>query len=130
MSPTRPVAKAVAAQLLRGEMLLLDPGVRRDRVRVAALLTEDFLEFGASGRVWSRDQILNLLASETYVPPIVEDFVCHRVADGVVLVTYRAVRSHTDTGQREVTLRSSLWTLRAGKWRVRFHQGTRAARNE
>ena len=122
----RPVAKAVAAELLRSEILLLDPGVRRNRAQVAALLTEDFLEFGSSGRIWSRDQILELLATENYSPPALEDFACHRIADAVVLVTYRTIRANFESGRREIALRSSLWVKRAGKWRVRFHQGTRS----
>lgn len=125
MSPARPVAKAVAAELLRAEMLLLDPVVRRDRSRVAALLADDFFEFGASGRVWCRDEILDLLAIEPYAPPILEDFACHRVADHAVLVTYRTVRVNTESGRRETALRSSVWTKRSGRWLVRFHQGTR-----
>jgi len=127
MSPARPVAKDVAAELLRAEMSLLDPAMRRDRVRVAALLSEDFLEFGASGRAWTRAQILDLLAAEKFDPPVIEDFACRRIADTVVLVTYRAVRAKGVAGEREVTLRSSLWAKRAGKWRMCFHQGTRAA---
>ena len=126
MSPARPVAKTVAAELLRAEMLLLDPLVRRDRARVAALLGEDFVEFGASGRVWARAQMLDLLAAERYDPPVIEDFACRRIADTVVLATYRTVRAKGTTGEREVTLRSSLWSKRSGKWVLRFHQGTRA----
>ncbi len=125
MSPARPVAKAVAAELLRAEMLLLDPAVRRDRSRVAALLADDFFEFGASGSVWRRDEILDLLATEPYTPPVLENFACHRIADDAALVTYRTVRVNTESGKRESALRSSVWTKRAGKWLVRFHQGTR-----
>jgi hypothetical protein len=127
MSPSRAVAKAVAAELLRAEMLLLDPAVRRDRARVSALLANDFFEFGASGRIWTRDQILDLLATEEYSPPVVEDFACHRIADNVVLVTYRTVRMNKETGQREAALRSSLSIRRSGTWKIRFHQGTRSS---
>jgi hypothetical protein len=127
MSPSRAVAKSVAAELLRAEMLLLDPAVRRDRARVSALLANDFFEFGASGRIWTRDQILDLLATEEYSPPVVEDFACHRIADDVVLVTYRTVRINKETGQREAALRSSLWIRRSGTWKIRFHQGTRTS---
>ncbi len=127
MSPSRAVAKAVAAELLRAEMLLLDPAVRRNRDRVASLLANDFLEFGASGRIWTRTQILDLLATEEYSPPVVEDFVCHRIADDVVLATYRTVRMNEETGQRETALRSSLWIRRSGTWKIRFHQGTRTS---
>jgi len=40
---------------------LLDPAVRRDRARASAFLANDFVEFGASGRIWNREQILDLL---------------------------------------------------------------------
>jgi hypothetical protein len=130
MSPARPVAKAVAAQLLRLEMLLLDPAVRRDRARVSELLADDFFEFGSSGRVWKRDEILDLLAGEQYSAPVVEDFACHRVAEDVVLATYRTVRVNAGSGRRETALRSSLWSKRARKWVVRFHQGTRVPQGE
>lgn len=122
---TRPISKATSAELLRAEMLLLDPAVRRDRARVAALLADDFFEFGASGRVWRRDEILDLIPTEPYAPPVLEDFACHRIADDVVLVTYRTLRVNTESGKRETALRSSVWTKRAHKWVIRFHQGTR-----
>jgi ribonuclease HI len=122
------IPESVAAQLLRAEMLLLDPAFRRDRSRVAALLAPDFVEFGASGRVWTRDAILDLLATEDYTPPILEDFACHPIEANVVLVTYRTVRTDAASGRRETTLRSSLWIRQSESqgWTVRFHQGTRA----
>jgi ribonuclease HI len=95
-------------------MALLDPAVRRDRARVDALLARDFVEFGASGRVWTRDSILDLLATEAYVPVPMEDFACAVLGEGVALVTYRA----------RGCLRSSVWVWEDGAWKVRFHQGT------
>ena len=122
------VDEATAAELNRLERLLMDPAVRRDRSRVAALLDEDFQEFGASGRVWTRDATLDLLSSETYTPPQVEDFSCSwLVGVDVVLVTYRAVR-RCNEGDRITTLRSSIWMKKSGVWKLRFHQGTPANR--
>jgi hypothetical protein len=118
--------QAIAALLLRNEQALLDPAVRRDRHRVLALLAEDFEEFGASGKVWSRHQIVELLASEAYDPPALEDFRCHLLAEDVALVTYRTIRANAQTGAPVATLRSSLWIEDSGEWRVRFHQGTHA----
>lgn len=117
----------LCAHLQACEQALLDPALRRDRTRVSALLTEDFLEFGSSGRVWTREQILELLETEDYQPPTMEDFECALVADGIALVTYRTVRADAVTSEKAATLRSSLWTKESGTWRVRFHQGTRAA---
>ena|ERR1700722_4657030 len=116
----------LCAHLRSLEDSLLDPAVRRDSAQVAALLAEDFEEFGALGRVWTREQILDLLATEIYEPPSVEEFRCHPIADQVVLVTYRSVRTDPHSSERTMTLRSSLWTEQSGRWRVRFHQGTRA----
>lgn len=119
------VDDATSAELERLELLLMDPEVRRDRNRVAALLDEDFLEFGSSGQVWTRETTLDLLSNETYTPPEVEVFSCSRLGTDVVLCTYRAVR-RADKGQRVTTLRSSIWTKEFGAWKMRFHQGTRA----
>jgi hypothetical protein len=44
---------------LKLERRLMDPVFRKDCAQVSALLAEGFREFGSSGRVWSRDQILN-----------------------------------------------------------------------
>lgn len=117
----------LCAHLQACEQALLDPAVRRDRVQVSALLTEDFLEFGSSGSVWTRHQILELLETENYQPPAMEDFKCALIADGVALVTYRTVRTNAVTSERAATLRSSLWVKESGTWRVRFHQGTRTS---
>lgn len=40
------------AEVERLERALLDPSVRADPGRVAALLHPEFVEFGASGTVW------------------------------------------------------------------------------
>ncbi len=113
----------IASYLRNCEEILLDPAVRRDRARVEALLDQDFLEFGSSGRIWTREQTFELLATETYTPPSVPDFECVLLSEGVALVTYRAVR--TQPGSQSFTLRSSIWTNQSGTWRMRFHQGTR-----
>lgn len=117
--------EAEVAELLRAqELALLDPDVRRNRERVLDLLAADFEEFGASGRTWTRDEIVHLLATEDYDPPVMEDFKCRLMAPGVALVTYRTVRTHGETAARGTTNRSSIWIEEGGHWRVRFHQGT------
>jgi hypothetical protein len=50
----------------------------------------------------------------------IDDFDVAPLADGVRLVTYRA----TAGGRR--SMRASIWVRRRGRWRLRFHQGTRA----
>ena len=108
------------ALLLGLELELMDPAVRKDRARVSALLAEEFREFGSSGRAWTREEILDLLATEeTRAVPVVEAFEINEFAEDAALVTYRAVRAH------QTTLRSSLWVRGEGRWKMLFHQGTR-----
>jgi hypothetical protein len=114
--------------LRRLEQSLLDSAVRRDGERLQQLLAEDFLEFGSSGRVWTRKTIIDLLGTElNFFPPSIEEFDCRFLSEKVVLVTYRTVRNDAKTGERLCSLRSSLWTRQDGEWRMRFHQGTRTA---
>jgi len=118
--------KATAAQLRKLEESLLDTTVRRDRKKMRSMLAENFVEFGSSGRVWTRSSIIDLLSQETaFIPPAIEDFHCAFLTDDVTLVTYRTVRTDRETGEVLVSLRSSIWTNERGAWRMRFHQGTR-----
>lgn len=119
-------SERTGAQLRKLEESLLDPAVRRDGERLRSMLTEDFLEFGSSGRVWTRKSIIELLATEkNFRPPAIEDFQCSLLSDRVALVTYRTLRSDGKTGEHLESLRSSIWTRQEGEWRMRFHQGTR-----
>lgn len=124
MSVAPEVDVETAVELERLELSLLDPAVRRDPQKVRALLTPDFLEFGASGRTWSLESVVDLLGTETYTSPRVEDFACRALSAETVLVTYRAVREDS-AGTRAETLRSSIWTRQSGRWQMCFHQGTR-----
>jgi hypothetical protein len=117
--------ESIGKELREREEALLDPDVRRNRAQVESLLAEDFLEFGSSGRVWTRDQIFNLLATEAYSRFIIEDFNCTLLSEDVALLTYCAVGMDAQSGDRTASLRSSIWTSKSGTWRLRFHQGTR-----
>ena len=117
----------IAARIRQGEEALLDSAVRRQPDFVLALLAEDFVEFGASGKTWNRQQIVDLLAVEEFIQPAMENFECRLIADGVALATYKAVRTDPGTGDLSVSLRSSLWTMESAGWQLRFHQGTPTA---
>jgi glyoxylase I family protein len=106
------------AELLGLETELLQSDVRRDGSAIERLLARDFVEFGASGRVYSRDAIAAALSSETPERRTLSDFAVRWLGDDVALVTYVSTRP----GQR--SLRSSIWRRLDGAWRMVFHQGT------
>jgi ribonuclease HI len=108
-------------QVVLLERELLSPTVRADSSRVAAILHPEFEEIGSSGRLWSRDAIVNELAGGGAESVGFEVLGCERLAPDVVLLTARTSDS------RGSALRSSLWLRLDGRWRLRFHQGTREA---
>lgn len=105
------------------EASLLTNAVRKDGARVAELLADDFREFGRSGKVYTKPEILAFLQAEDELQVRMTDFACQAVGEDVALVTYRSER--TEPGGAVLSaLRSSLWVLRAGRWQMVFHQGT------
>jgi hypothetical protein len=126
MNNSMQVSEKITQHLQYLEQSLLSPSVRRDRDRVAGMLAEDFVEFGISGKTWTRKQVLEMLGTEEFAAPNIEDLKCRYISEGVVLVTYRTVRTNAETGKSFATLRSSLWSMQSGMWQLRFHQGTPA----
>jgi glyoxylase I family protein len=103
------------AELRRLEQALADRDPEGIDGGLPSLLADDFREFGRSGTVWTRDSIAPLLERGAVAEGVrLDDFEVHELSDGVVLVTYRGA----------MALRSSIWIRRAGRWQLRFHQGT------
>jgi hypothetical protein len=105
------------------EEQLLDPATRTSPAQLNHLLAPDFLEFGSSGRTFTRAEILAALASELPAAILhLSDFNLQASAPGWALVTYRSTRI-TPAASRSA-LRSSTWIHRDGRWQLLFHQGT------
>jgi hypothetical protein len=101
------------------ERALLTGAVRGDRLSAGLLLHPDYREFGKSGRVWDKESVLDLMEDTSELVQIrAEDLEIVPLGADVVLVTYDSV-----TPQARAR-RSSVWVREAGRWQVRFHQGT------
>jgi hypothetical protein len=100
------------------------PEVRRAPEEVGKLLAADFVEFGSSGAIYSRQQVIEGLAQEAHMERSVMDFNVRALSDDLALITYRATRRDPTNGQVHHSLRSSIWTLVDGGWQMLFHQGT------
>ncbi len=112
------------AETLRGlEVSLLTNAVRKDRARLDELLAEEFREFGRSGTVYTKAEILAFLQEEEEIRVAMKEFACEVVAEDVALVTYRSERTEPN-GKTIAALRSSLWVWRGGRWQMVFHHGT------
>ena len=114
--------EALVAELKGLEELLLDPDIRKS-TRLADLLAEEFIEFGSSGRVYTKDDLVALLQAETPVTQTTSDFRVTSLAPDVALLTYR-IHRHSQPAMH--TLRSSVWRRTRGQWQMVFHPGTAA----
>jgi hypothetical protein len=105
---------------------LFKQSVRGSPKAVSQLLADNFVEFGRSGGVYHKEEVIRSLSSED--PGAVEaliasDFDLISLAEGVVLLTYRS-RSQGVDGEEVHSLRSSIWKFNDGRWQMVFHQGT------
>ena len=98
--------------------------VRRSPDELKQLLADDFREFGGSGRVFDKQQIIAGLQTQAPCQLWLEDFQATPLAPDVVLVTYRGNCKLADSEGVTRSLRSSIWKRRKGIWQVVFHQGT------
>ena len=110
---------------LRGlEERLLRSDTRKCAAEVAALLADEFVEFGSSGRVFNKQQTLEALQTEAPLQRALTDFHAVWLASGVALATYRVVVTGAPGEPPRRSLRSSIWRCAAGAWQMLFHQGT------
>lgn len=105
-------------EILRLETALADRDAAAVNGTLEDLIADDFVEFGASGRTWDAESVRVLLRESTPSEPVeIADFEIVRLADEVVLALYRIEGTRPSS-------RSSIWVRRAGRWVIRFHQGT------
>jgi hypothetical protein len=106
------------------EERLLHPEVRSSSDELSRLLADDFIEFGSSGAIYNKQQIIGLLAREQMMERSIADFSVRALADDVVLLTYRSTMRDPATAEEWHSLRSSIWKLHDARWQMIFHQGT------
>ncbi len=123
MEVPSPVGSLDAHDLLRLELAL----ARRDSTAVPeglpSLIAPDFVEFGASGRVWDAAAVVPSLARPADEEITIDDFVVHPLSEAVFVATYRMTEVGRD-GTARRCLRSSIWVRRGERFVMRFHQGT------
>ncbi len=109
------------------DLRLLEEGLWHEETRfdprwMDEVLAPDFFEFGRSGRVYTRQDTIDIEAQPIDAALPLADF-CARLLDtDIAHVTY--VSAVTYDGVRELANRSSIWSRAGNGWRLRFHQGT------
>ncbi|HVV72022.1 MAG TPA: DUF4440 domain-containing protein [Verrucomicrobiae bacterium] len=113
------------ARVLRQlEESIARPEVRHSPELLASLLADDFREFGSSGRVFNKRQIMDALQGQPNLEIFLDEFQAQRLAPDLALVTYLGRCKRPDSDKTSRSLRSSIWRNRNGQWQIVFHQGT------
>jgi hypothetical protein len=98
------------------ERELVSPSTRKDSTRINELLADEFTEYGSSGKVFRKSDILSSV--ETAADYALSNFTFSDLAAGITLVKYKSIVS----GQ--AALRSSIWVQNKGAWQLFHHQAT------
>ena len=106
------------------EQRLAQVGRKLSAEDVSSVIAEDFVEFGASGKIWSKAEIIAAMSEWAPIERTVENFSVRELSASVCLVTYKVVRVTTDRQASPFSLRSSIWRYAGGRWQIIFHQGT------
>jgi hypothetical protein len=94
---------------------------RHDRALMDQTFAPDLVEFGRSGRRYTRDDLLPTGESHP-IDATLHALTITDLTPSIALVTYISeLRRPTGT---EWANRSSLWDRSKGRWQIRFHQGT------
>ena len=98
---------------------------RQSEARLDELLHPNFEEFGRSGRIFSREEVLKEFSDITEYPKVVsQDFKLHEIGERAVLLTYTSAHVGASGELHRFTNRSSLRIHGSNGWKMRFHQGT------
>jgi hypothetical protein len=106
------------------EERLLRPEVRRSRQILDALLGDEFIEFASDGTAYDKSRVIDALQAESLYQRSISEFRLVAMAEDLVHATYRIAKRGDPSQEPTVSLRSSIWKERGGRWQLIFHQGT------
>lgn len=120
---TAPELQPILAQLSAREPIFHRAEFGTTRAEFERMTAEDFCETGASGRIYSRQIVLDRLEKRFSAPHNdiweASNFACRRLAQDLYLLTYTLLQDHT-----RLTRRATIWQKTAEGWKIVYHQGT------
>jgi hypothetical protein len=120
---TDPALLAVLEDLSSLEPIFHRPELGTTRAGYENMTTVDFWEVGASGRRYSREEVLEELDRRRENPSVdlweTTGLHCRGLAKDVFLLTYTLLQDN----QRK-TRRATIWQRTQEGWKIVFHQGT------
>ena len=115
----------VVTELRRLEESLWREETRFDRNYMDSVLAPGFIEFGRSGKIWTREDTLTTPTRRIRARLPLPKFGVRMISGDIALVTYRSEGLEDDV---EVGNRASIWRRADDGWKLEFHQGTPTSR--
>jgi len=107
------------------ELELLQPEIRKSTERLDELIADEFLEIGESGKLYDKQDILTALPTQMGIKFSLSNFKATEISSDVVRATFQLEKEITDSGEIIISLRSSIWKNKDGRWQIVFHQVTK-----
>ncbi|MCP5423611.1 MAG: nuclear transport factor 2 family protein [Gammaproteobacteria bacterium] len=86
---------------------------------------KNFMEFGRSGKIHNRSEILDeFQEAKGNLQINSRGYAYNKLAENVVLVTYESAHVDSNGDEGRHSLRSSTWEKTEHGWQLLFHQGT------
>lgn len=108
--------------LLKLEMSLWVNETRNNYEYMNHILHDDFIEFGRSGKKYTKQDVLNSLDNDIICKFPFNDLNIKELNENTYLLTYQSVL--LKIGNEEISNRSSVWLAQDGIYKLIFHQGT------
>jgi len=117
----------LAQHIIEREKALLHPETRKSQKRLCELISTEFKEIGASGSCFGLAEVLDALPHENGWSATTQDWEFRLLSEELAQTIHRAfvVRHQGDSGT--YSLRSSIWRLEDGDWKMVYHKGTKVA---
>ncbi len=116
-------------QILIGlEQRLFQPDVRSSSSELAQLISDDFIEIGASGLRFGKANVLERLPTEIAPEITASNYELRMFSLDCAQLLYKAKMSKIDHPSPIYSHRCSIWRRSAGgQWQMIYHQGTTCA---
>ncbi len=116
--------KGLKEIIFRLEDKLQRPDIRKSVKELDELISDDLVEFGSSGQIYSKSDVLINLPASAAITFTMSDFRINVLCPDVVQSLFKTEKLNQETGKVTRSLRSSLWKNENGRWKMIFHQGT------
>jgi hypothetical protein len=120
---TAPDLLDVLTELSAREPIFHRPEFGTSRADLERMTAEHFWETGASGRIYTREFVLDQLEQRFSKPHDdvweTRDFYCRELGEDTYLLTYTLLQDN-----QRLTQRATIWKRTAHGWKIVYHQGT------